>query len=321
MEQVLDWLNENELRSYPLLDDSSKQLTVSGNSWSLPDDFLLDLQLIIKDFSLYTTITVEEFTGVVVPRPVTLSNIKLTSQNTVEVTFRAVVDDAIVEVEKFVIASPNTQSYPVYIRTANGNLAVFGEGVSAFVSQASNAEDVTSDIPVEPSTCIQFNDAWLGVSSIQTAPEKVTEPSKLEPHLPLDAVAQPAQLTGDIDFLAGYNFRVNISDNLIDLEIGGSYGLMMTCDTHFIHEEYRDCHKLVSYINGVPPDANGVFRLLAGNNIDIVAGETLGEFSDNIRNDAHQDQHEIANAHTLFVGLTFSATDLCAPINVKPSIG
>jgi hypothetical protein len=321
MEQVLDWLNENELRSYPLLDDSSKLLSVLGNSWTLPDSFLLDLQLTIKDFSLVTTMTVDGQPNIEVSLPILLKSLKITAEDTVEVVFGATIDEVFTEVEKFIITSPRTKTYPVYSRTSKGNLAVFGIGVLSFISVAPTGEDVTADIPVEPSTCIQFNHAWLGVSSIHTAPEKVTQPSSEEPLLPLDAVSTTTQLTGDIKFVAGYNFRVNISDNLIDLEIGGSYGLMMTCDKHFIHEEYRDCHKLVSYINGVPPDDHGVFRLLAGTNIDIVNGQTISEFSDNIRNEELQDQHEVANPHTLFVGLTFSATDLCAPVNVKPSIG
>jgi hypothetical protein len=321
MEQVLDWLNENELRAYPLLDDNSKLLLVAGNPWTLPDNFLLDLQLVIKDFSLHTTTTVDGTADVVVSRQILLKNLKFTSENTVEITFGAFVDSAFVLVEKFVIAAPNTQTYPIYVRTVKGNLAVFGLGVQSFAAAATVDVDVPIDIPVESSSCIQFNDAWLGVSSVGTVPEKKTQLLSREPLLPIDSVTQTNHLAGDIDFLAGYNFRVNISDNLIDLEIGGSYGLVMTCDKHFIHEEYRDCHKLVSYINGVPPDISGTFRLLAGSNIEIVTGQALGEFSDNIRNAQLQDQHEIANAHTLFVGLTFSATDLCAPINVKPSIG
>jgi hypothetical protein len=331
MEQVLDWLNENELRAYPLLDDNSKKLLVAGQpwiladgkAWELSDDFLLDLQLIIKDFSLHTTTTVAGHANVVVSRQILLKKLKLTSSNTVEVTFETEVDNISILVEKFEITSPNTQTYPLYLRTSKGNLAVFGSGIQSFIAVAATLVDVDvlANIPIEPSTSVQFNDAWLGVSSVSTSPEKKTQPLSYEPLLPIDAVSQTTHLVGDINFLAGYNFRVNIYNNLIDLEIGGSYGLVMTCDKHFIHEEYRDCHKLVSYINGVPPDADGVFRLLAGSNIDIVAGQTLGEFSDNIRNAQLQDQHEIANAHTLFVGLTFSATDLCAPINVKPSIG
>jgi hypothetical protein len=319
MEQVLDWLNENELRAYPLLDDSPKLLTIGNTPWNLPDTLLLDLQLKIQNFSANTTITVDGST-VVVPRVIVLRYIKLTSDNVFEASFGTIIDNAFVEIEKFTIASPSTASFPVYVRTPRGNLAVFGSGVSSFIANTAVNTAIVANIPVEPATCVQFNDAWLGVSSIAIDPEKVTNINNKEPQMPLRPVTAFSQLVGDIDFLAGYNFRVNISNNLIDLEIGESYGLLMTCDTHFIAEEYRDCHELVSYINGVPPDANGTFKLVAGDNISIISGQSLGEFSDNIRENQTPEQHEIANLHTLFVGLTFAVDELCAPINVKPYI-
>ena len=45
MEQVIDWLNENELRAYPLMSFADKTLNLAV-PLKLPDDFLLDLQLI-----------------------------------------------------------------------------------------------------------------------------------------------------------------------------------------------------------------------------------------------------------------------------------
>jgi len=186
-------------------------------------------------------------------------------------------------------------------------------------SKLTNNTHADTNIPVEPTTCTQFNDAWLGVSSIQTQPEKKSIPGSYEPLLPLQSVSDPTKLVGDIQFLEGYNFRVNIANNLIDLTIGNSYGLHMNCAKHFIDPKYRDCSEFVSYINGIPPDINGSFRLLAGSNISIVNGTVLTAFNDNIRVQDLPEQHELANKHTIFVGLTFQATDLCAPINLTPS--
>ena len=56
MEQILDWLNENELRAYPLLDASQKILQGEGYTYLLPDNFLLDLQLRTLNYSLVNRI-------------------------------------------------------------------------------------------------------------------------------------------------------------------------------------------------------------------------------------------------------------------------
>jgi hypothetical protein len=312
MEQVLDWLNENETRSFPLLDDFDKAILLNDDYWLLPENFILDLQLTTQQ-PLLTTITREVV-------PVVLHSITLSADETITVTFSAGV-----HIASFVITSHTTQTYPLYIRNPDGNLAVFGSGVSSFVSAAQGAVELVLDIPVEPSVCIQFNGPWLGVNGISVSPEKVSLDPLLadvarsyEPSLPLADVGNPTVLTGDITLFAGYNFRVNISENLIDLEVGYGYGLLMNCATSFIPEEYLDCGDIVSYINGIPPDSSGNFRLLAGSNINIIKGATIPEdFYDNLEAVSH---NETANKHSLFVGLNFQSTDLCAPIPTKPAI-
>ena len=90
----------------------------------------------------------------------------------------------------------------------------------------------------------------------------------------------------------------------------------MNCATSFIPEEYLDCTDIVSYINGVPPDSSGSFRLTAGSNINITKGAAIAsDFYDPMTSVTHS---ETSNAHTLFVGLNFQATDICAPVNLKP---
>lgn len=330
MEQVLDWLNENELRAYPLLDNCDKTFIVGDNSWTLPENFLLDLQLIIKTFSLDELTTLTSGNMALTSRPIFLSRLTADSQANVSVTFSSDVDNTIVDVTTFVIAYATSQIYPLYIRNADGCLAVFGVGVHDFAAAAApHNTDVSVSFFVEPTTSSQFNDAWLGVNSIRTQPEKASlyvdspEPGiaySYEPVLPLQAVVTPVRLSGDVKLLEGYNFRVNIRNNLIDLEIGADYGLKMNCYKHFIEPKYRDCHEIVSFINGVPPDEYGNFRLVAGSNISIVSGNAISAFDDNIRESLHPEYHEKANEHTLFVGLTFQKTDLCPPITITPSL-
>jgi len=305
MEQVLDWLNENELRSYPIIEGTSKTLTGETSTLELPDNFLLDLQLLITSFRL----SQENGTSV----PIFLKKLKYT--NSLDIVFGT----ATATVETFTITSPEEETFPLYIRTPAGNLAVFGTGVTELLTAGNNQPfEVYGDISVEPSTCSQFDAAWLGVKSLSATPEKVSKNAldvgivrSYEPVLPLIDMPEATKLTGDVRFLEGYNFRVNISNSLIDLEIGASFGLNMNCSTSFLQEEYLDCSELISYINGVPPDTTGNFKLNPGTNISIVSGNTLQPFNDPLT--------ESANTHTLFVGLTFQSTDLCAPVNILPA--
>lgn len=307
MEQVLDWLNENELRAYPFIEEGARMLTYGESDWLLPDNFLLDLQLVAKTFELV------ENNGRTIP--VFLKKIKYTQGGALEISFGTTTQT----IEVFVVENATTLNYPLYSRTAQGNLAVFGEGISALLAFFNLASfEVFLTLYVEPSTCLQFNNAWLGVQSISATPEKVSKNTldvgvarSYEPDLPILAMPQVTKLTGDVKLLEGYNCRINIANDLIDLEIGSSFGLNMNCSTSFLPSEYLDCGELVSYINGVSPDVSGNFKINQGSNIAIVSGNTIDAFSDPLT--------ESSNAHTLFVGLTFQATDLCAPVNILPA--
>jgi hypothetical protein len=195
---------------------------------------------------------------------------------------------------------------------------VFGVGVLKFLNACGNIDtEMSTDLQLEHSTAVQFSGPWLGVSSLTVTPEKSTESGTYAPKLPLESTQTQTELSGDITLLAGYNFRVAIENTLIDLQIGTDYGLRASCSTSFIPEEYLDCSQLVSYINGVPPDSKGDFKLNAGSNISIYTGSTLPDFYDPL---SEEEQVETSNAHTLFVGLSFQSSDICAPVNITPSL-
>jgi len=305
MEQVIDWLNENELRAYPLMTFADKTLNLSP-AIKLPEDFLLDLQLVTS---------AELGNGVVA-----LTNITRTP-TALNITF-GVVSPA-TTITTFTIPAVGgaltVSAYPYYVRNPNGCLAVFGAGAATLYSACTNATNLSVTIPVEPAVCTQFNGVWLGVSSVSASPEKegdtanITAKNRSNPKLPLTDVGSKTSLTGDVQLLEGYNFRVDINNSLIDLEIGTSFGLTMSCTTSFLPIYCLDCDQMVSYINGIPPDASGNFRLLSGSNILVTPGINIAA--------PITDQYvEQANDHSLFVGFTFQATDLCAPVNTTPAI-
>lgn len=306
MEQVLDWLNENEFRAYPLLEDYAKTVNTSEGIITLTDNIFLDLQLIVttQDTSADNSPLSRVYYNI--------SAIKRTGDE-LEFTFGfkgyddsnyPAVEEVSGDFTKITVSSIDSNQYPLYLRTTDGNLAVFGEGLKELKQACPDLTTIPTDIAIEHTVCTQFDNAWLGVSSLSVSPEKTTKSDSFEPQLPLENTLTQTKLTGDVKLLPGYNFRVDISNNLIDLEVGSSYGLRMSCTTSFIPTEYLDCDQLVSYINGVPPSAAGDFSLSAGSDITLVNGHTVASDYD----------------HTLFVGLTFQSSDICAPLNLNPSV-
>lgn len=308
MEQVIDWLNEHELRSFPFMDGSNKVLGSGLIFIQLPDNFLLDLQ-IVTSTELTQDYTLASGATATVPKPVNLTKLFKTQAGNIVVEFSA----GSTLIASFTIPATALNHTPIYVRTAEG-LAVFGEGVKVIDNLATTGNNYTGAVVVEPATYHQFNKAWLGVNAIELSPEKNTEIGGYVPVQPLEetTVQNKANLVGDVQFLAGYNFRVAISDELIDLEIGFGLGLKMDCTTSFLNPEYLDCSDIVSYINGVPPDTAGNFLLKSGADISITKGATLSNFDDSYE--------ETANSHTLFVGLPFQSGDICNPVAIKPSL-
>lgn len=299
MHQVIEWLNENERRAYPLY-TAGGQLShsVFGQTWTIPDNFLLDLLLTSRQ-----SLAIDY---------AKLSEISFTSDNTVEVAF-AVGDT---EIARFEIQSPSSAIYPLYIRNTDGSLAVFGEGVKSFVNVCTSAVSLNLDILVEPSVCIQYSDRWLGVSSLGATIEKKTVVIPQgddwtfphEPLRPVENVSTPTRLTGHIKLLDGYNFDVNTTGGLINLDISFGLGLKMNCSTNFLQPQYLDCDEIISYINGISPDDAGIFTLNSSSDIVITAGKDLDNFDDLF--------NEQSNQHTLFFGFAQKSADLCKPINL-----
>jgi hypothetical protein len=300
MRTVIDWLNENEQRAYPLCTDPGEMThSINGEFWTIPDNLLLDLKLI----------TSKKLTNL----DVYLTELNYTANNTIELVFEAGVD----EISKFVVTGLDNITYPLYLRNPDGNLVVFGEGLSLFYSKCTAPTQLSLSLRVEPTVCIEYGAAWLGVTSLGALPEKKTivlSPANdwlfpYEPLRPLENVSAPTRLTGHIKLLEGYNFAASTLNGVVDLEIAFGEGLKMNCTTNFLQPEYLDCNQLVSYINGASPDPDdNSFKLTSSSDIVITAGNVLDPFVDNFS--------EQSNQNTLFFGLAQKATDLCKPIHL-----
>lgn len=286
MNSVIEWLNENELRAYPLQEGS--------HGVSLPENFLLDLILKV------------EASDEVAAK---LSKISKAA-DTLSVEFTG--SGNVFELDLL------DHNFPMYVRNPNGSLAVFGEGVKTVEAALTAPGEQILDLPVEPATVFQFDGAWLGVSSLTVVEAFKSQAGTHTPTLPLEkeVVSSNLQLLGEVKFVPGFNYAIDFSEGLIGMQAGFGLGDPLSCDTEFMDPAQKDCTDIVSFINGVPPEDKGIFRFVTGDNISVFDGSTVKEQIDD-----HEASPPITdvNENTVFVGLTFLETDLCSPIQLLPT--
>lgn len=138
--QVIDWLNENEFRAYPLAERGAR--IVPGTSLLL-DRFILDAALTATVPPVSQTASVE---------------IGIT-------TFGKATNTAIITLSDstaFTIDTSLTATFPAYLRSANGSLLVVGDAIK----QVPNGNYAFTDVFFEPSVITEFSGPWNGVTSL-----------------------------------------------------------------------------------------------------------------------------------------------------------
>jgi hypothetical protein len=283
MDGVIEWLNENELRAYPFLEGAI--------STPFGENFILDLQLVLDNETSLDNIPA--FLGVSITEQELLLNF---TGNTFHIP-------------------RGEASSGSYWRNTNGSLVVLGPGAATMAS-IEEAGELVCNIPVEPATVYYFDGAWLGVNSVAPYRGYLTTVGSHEPLLPLVPDTESLQLAGDVELSAGYNYGIDFRGGKINLTAAFGLGLPMTCESVFISSDQKDCLDLVSYINGISPDKDGVFRFTPGNNIYIFNGLAV---PDNIPDETTTPPISRVNENTVFVGLTFLETDLCSPVQLLPT--
>jgi hypothetical protein len=288
MEGAIEWLNENALRSYPLMEGYSSE--------AFPEDLILDLQLVVPFFS---------------PGDISPELVAYTVTDS-WASFDFSYGSFYLYAGTYNVSSFSELTYPLYVRDTSGSLLVLGPALGRVTTRG----PINVHIPVEPATVHYFSGAWEGVKSLSPYMGYLTSIGTYEPLLPLVEDTEPLSLNGDIELTEGYNYQVDFKNDRINLTAAFGAGIPMTCSTEFIPPEQKDCGSLVSYINGVPPDKDGIFRFTPGDNIYIFNGLSVTE---DIPDTTVSPQLDRVNENTVFVGLTFLETDLCSPVQLLPT--
>jgi hypothetical protein len=171
------------------------------------------------------------------------------------------------------LSADKSLSFPQYLRT-NDVLLVIGEGAKNIPDGTNNFSSVT----FEPTTIFEYYGPWLGVES-----------------LTFDGADT---IAGDITLFEGYQFDIRVDGQDLGLAAGSMYGEQINC-THF-GDEVNDCEDIISFINGVSPDGNNRFNILAGNGINV---------------------WDDPENHRIYVGFAFtSGDDVCKDIPPFPIV-
>lgn len=127
--EVVDWLNENEQRAYPLQEFYNR---MGSLDYSLSDNVILDAQLLGSNIATLTSIV---------------------STNS-DVIFS-------ISGQPTTFTIPKTGPFPFYLRHFTG-LLVVGQAVADIPEGAH-----VFNIPFESSVCFDFSEEWLGVTTLQ----------------------------------------------------------------------------------------------------------------------------------------------------------
>ena len=218
---IVDWLNENQSRAYPLSTDSSR---VTTGSYTLSDEVIVDAQL---------TYSAPQST-------VYLTSIVTTSSTvTINITGKTFAVDL-------------TQSFPQYIRISDGSLLVVSDAILDIPSGYTYA---FSNCYFENSVVYEYSGAWLGVTSLTVGTHTLVNTVNLEDGIqvststsgstislyanrdggtPLDCTAYgggSSDCTSIVSYINGVGPDVN---NLFTLTAGPNVVLMEDPDNHRI---------------------------------------------------------------------------------------
>lgn len=133
------------------------------------------------------------------------------------------------------------------------------------------------NIIFEETTAIQFDGPWMGVTSV--------------------SFNSPFGLSGELDWIEGYQFRIDINDNKVTLGARRNYGQPVSCE-QFFDSIVNDCSDIISYINSVGVAGNpGNFTFIAGPHVKL---------------------YEDVENHRIYVGLNFDTPDVCKTVLPNP---
>jgi hypothetical protein len=243
---VVEWLNENTLRAYPLTEDSDRYFSRSGNRYDL-FAIILDTLLMYASSAIPDTIKLNSIKTELVGGVATMT-IQIDGQTPFTIDHYTTVN-----------TEDHNSRYPRYARNSQHSVLAVGEEAARLVCGITVA---FSNAVFEPSVSVELSDVTNGVSSLNISGNT---------------------LTGDITLTEGYQLSLIPGTENIAVEVGRNEGKPLPCVSvgadagdcgcervDECYDRCSDCCTVVSSINGAGPARTGnTINFLAGNHVKI----------------------------------------------------
>jgi hypothetical protein len=229
---VVEWLNENQQRAYPL--------TANSTRWVSMGTVTIDIYPLILDarFAYSTTL----------PTDIKLESIEKTG---------TVLVFTITGVPTFAIDTA-TEQFPCYMRNANWDLLVIGDTATDVVANLTDGQILSlTSVYFEPTVAVELTGAALGVSSINFKSSTFGADDNIVN-------------SGDVTLVEGYQTDIQFGDQVVKIAIGRNEGIPLGCENFFTDDLAYDCDSVISSINGASPrQTGGTITLVAGDHVKI----------------------------------------------------
>ena len=234
---VLEWLEENQYRAYPLKAEGSRGFQINLSL----DALILDAQL-----QFHGTAENRQLPAAVRLETITVSGSQLSITVTNQPTFSFNRTGAV---------------YPVYLRNSNNSLLV----ISAVAADI-NANAAFTDAVFEDCCCVPFFGLNAGVTSLtlQRSGDSLAAGDRR-------SSLSTATLHGLIELKEGNQIDLQLNGQVLKVSAGRNFGIAIGCGDWFSDLGVsNDCDSLVSSVNGVRPETSpGPITLQAGNHIKL----------------------------------------------------
>lgn len=171
----------------------------------------------------------------------------------------------------------NNTSTHQYVRLASGDLLVLGEGITDLTTEGTYIFD-SNQILISKITV--FDAFWSGVVSIN-----------------FDSLGATS---GDIKLIEGIQTCISANGEILSITADADCGIPLDCSDYADLPD--DCSDIISYINGIGPDTDGVLTINSDSKTVIIE-----ENSNDLGLDGTKKRR-------LYVGLDFDVNDICSPV-------
>ena len=254
MNRTMEWLNENQNRRYPFVDDAD--LSVAGHSFVVPNDLLLDIQA-TSTLGVSTYFVLLDFT--VAPDSKSIRLHFVGGEPTYALQIDLNIDVPVTGVWPYttvmILQVPYWQGGPGVVGTLQGVYTVtLGPGVVTLAQNPPGTYTLAHPPQINPGLLME-----QGLCRV----DSLTSSDLNYPH---------DEIVGPITVQPGYNCETTCSDGVLSFRAGSGFGAGVSCDLPGAgtpDPTKVSCAEALLWFSGVSASQDGNVELAAGPGVVI----------------------------------------------------